>query len=190
MEKSCRPVGKNWSTSKKPTSNITRSFTMRKITLVAASLTALFASTANAGDVQLVGFVAPVCQVSGLTSQLRDFGNVSGANTAANIALNVECNDADGATIQMISAEGGLESDDAEDQSLPYTATLAIPTYPNLVLNAPGGVGTNGFNVDASYTAGGLLGGAGGVLSFSTPGGAVWSGGYSDTLTVQINAAN
>jgi hypothetical protein len=163
---------------------------MRKITLVAASLTALFASTANAGDVQLVGFVAPVCQVSGLNSQLRDFGDVSASATAANLALNVECNDADGATIQMISAEGGLESDDAEDQSLPYTATLAIGAYAPLILNAPGGVGTNGFNVDASYSATGLLGGAAATLSFMTPGGASWSGGYSDTLTVQINAAN
>ncbi|AZG36671.1 MULTISPECIES: hypothetical protein [Shewanella] len=163
---------------------------MRKITLVAASLTALFASTANAGDVQLVGYVPAVCEVSGLNTQLRDFGNVSGSANAANIGLTVECNDADGATIQMISAEGGLESDDAEDQSLPYTATLAIGAYPDLVLNAPGGVGTNGANVDASYSATGLLGGAAGVLSFMTPGGATWSGGYSDTLTVQIDAAN
>ncbi|MFT5706404.1 MAG: hypothetical protein ACI9ES_000683 [Oceanospirillaceae bacterium] len=163
---------------------------MRKITLIAASLTALFASAANAGDVQLAGYVPAVCEVTGLNTQLNDFGNVSGSATASDIAFNVECNDVDGASIQMISAEGGLESDDAEDQSLPYTATLAIATYPDLVLNAPGGVGTNGANVDATYSATGLLGGAAATLSFATTGGAMWSGGYSDTLTVQIDAAN
>ncbi|MEZ9536812.1 hypothetical protein AB4160_01250 [Shewanella sp. 10N.286.51.B8] len=164
---------------------------MRKITLIAASLTALFASTANAGDVQLVGFVPAVCEVTGLNTQLNDFGNLQGANTASDIDFNVECNDVDGANIEMISAEGGLESDDAEDQSMPYTATLAIVGYSSdLVLNAPGGMGTNGANINQDYSAGGLLGGASATLSFSTPGGASWSGGYSDTLTVQINAAN
>tara|TARA_R110001583_G_scaffold52393_5_gene162825 strand:- start:7578 stop:8069 length:492 start_codon:yes stop_codon:yes gene_type:complete len=163
---------------------------MKNYTLVAVSLTALFASTANAGDVQLVGYVPAVCEVTGLNTQLNDFGNLSVANSASDIVFNVECNDADGSTIQMISAEGGLESDDAEDQSLPYTATLAIGTFPDLVLNAPGGFGTNGANVDAPYGASGLLGGAAATLSFSTPGNAVWSGGYSDTLTVQIDAAN
>ncbi|MEZ9368837.1 hypothetical protein AB4140_08435 [Shewanella sp. 10N.286.51.B2] len=163
---------------------------MRKITLIAASLTALFASTANAGDVQLVGFVPAVCEVTGLNTQLNDFGNLQGANTASDIVFGVECNDVDGANIEMISAEGGLESDDAEDQSMPYTATLAITGYTDLVLNAPGGMGTNGANVNQDYSAAGLLVGPSATLSFSTPGGASWSGGYSDTLTVQINAAN
>lgn len=163
---------------------------MRKITLIAASLTALFASAANAGDVQLVGYVPAVCEVTGLNTQLNDFGIVSNAASASDIVFGVECNDFDGASIQMISAEGGLESDDAEDRSLPYKATLAITGYSDLVLNAPGGIGTNGFNVDASYSASGLLGGTAATLSFTTPGGASWSGGYSDTLTVQIDAAN
>ncbi|MDO6639339.1 hypothetical protein Q4557_05115 [Shewanella sp. 5_MG-2023] len=164
---------------------------MRKITLIAASLTALFASTANAGDVQLVGFVPAVCEVTGLNTQLNDFGNLQGANTASDIVFGVECNDVDGANIEMISAEGGLESDDDEDESMPYTATLAIVGYSSdLVFNVPGGMGTNGANVNQDYSAGGLLGGASATLSFSTPGGASWSGGYSDTLTVQINAAN
>jgi len=165
---------------------------MRNFTIVTLSLTALFASAANAGDVQLVGYVPAVCEVTGLNTQLNDFGDVSGlaGTTASDITFNVECNDADGSTIQMISAEGGLESDDAEDVSLAYTATLAIASYPDLVLSAPGGIGTNGFNVAAAYGTTGLVNGTAATLSFSTPGAAVWSGGYSDTLTVQIDAAN
>jgi len=87
----------------------------------------------------------------------------------------VQCNGADGATIQMITAEGGLESDDAKDQSIPYKATLVMGNYPNLVLNTPGGVGTNGANVQAAYSAGELYNGVNATLSFSTTGGAKWS---------------
>lgn len=113
---------------------------MKKLTLYAATVTAIFGAQVQAapGDVQLVGFVSPVCEVTGLSTQLMDFGNVSQIQNLSVSGLNMKCNDVDGATVTLTSAEGGLESDDSEDYALTYDATFNPSGLAPFTLNAPG----------------------------------------------------
>ncbi|WP_018982194.1 hypothetical protein [Salinimonas chungwhensis] len=164
---------------------------MRKLTLCAAAVTALVASASHAGpgDVQLVGYVSPVCEVSGLNTQLLDFGDVTSSHQSVNIGMHFKCNDVDGATVTLISAEGGLESDDDEDFALTYDAVFTPTGLTPLTLNAPGGPGQN--DVPASQIYGGssaLASGVGASLVVTTTEAATWAGGYSDTLTVNVTS--
>lgn len=163
---------------------------MKKLTICAAAITALFGTQVNAapGDVQLVGYVSPVCEVTGLATQLLDFGDVTDIQTVS-LNLGMQCNDVDGATVSLTSSEGGLESDDNEDFALEYTATFAPTGLSPLVLNAPGGPGLNDVSVDVAYPGSSTLaGGVGATLTVATTETATWAGGYSDTLTVNITS--
>ncbi|WP_218958928.1 hypothetical protein [Salinimonas marina] len=66
---------------------------MKKLTMCAAAVTVVLSTQANAspGDVQLVGFVSPVCEVTGLFTQLLDFGSVvsSGQSVSTPSVCNV-----------------------------------------------------------------------------------------------------
>ena len=165
---------------------------MKKLTLCAAAVTALVASTSHAapGDVQLVGYVSPVCEVSGLNTQLLDFGSVTSANQQVGINMDFQCNDIDGATVTLTSAEGGLESDDDEDFALTYTALFTPGSItPALQLNAPGGPGQNDVSVSQSYGGSSSLAtGVTASLLVTTTEAATWAGGYSDTLTVNVTS--
>lgn len=165
---------------------------MKKLTLSAAVVAAMFGAQAQAapGDVQLVGFVSPICEVTGLSTQLIDFGNVSQLQDVSVSGLNMKCNDVDGATVSLTSSEGGLESDDNEDFALKYDATFnpggGLAAF---TLNAPGGPGQNDVSVNKSY--GGSTALAAGVtasIDIATTETSPWAGGYSDTLTVNITS--
>lgn len=164
---------------------------MKKLSLCPAAVTAIFASQANAGpgDVQLVGFVSPTCEVQGLATQLLDFGNVTNPGQNVSIGMFFLCNDVDGATVTLTSAEGGLESDDAEDVALAYDATFNPAGLGSFTMNAPGGFATNNFSQSNSYPGSSLLaGGVPATLSVTTVGSSIWAGGYSDTLTVNVTS--
>ncbi|EGA70544.1 hypothetical protein VISI1226_00725 [Vibrio sinaloensis DSM 21326] len=163
---------------------------MKKLTFCAATVTAVLATPIHAapGDVQLVGYVSPVCEVTGLATQLLDFGAVTSLQNVS-INLGMKCNDVDGATVKLTSSEGGLESDDNEDFALTYTATFTPVGLDPLVLNAPGGPGLNDVSEEKSYGGSALLAtGIGATLDVATTETASWAGGYSDTLTVNITS--
>ncbi|WP_159738511.1 hypothetical protein [Vibrio atypicus] len=163
---------------------------MKKLTFCAAAITAVLASPVSAapGDVQLVGYVSPVCEVSGLATQLLDFGSVDTFQSVS-IGMSMKCNDVDGATVKLTSSEGGLESDDSEDYALTYDATFTPAGLPALVLNAPGGPGQNDVSVTQSYPGSATLAtGIAATLDVVTTETAAWAGGYSDTLTVNITS--
>ncbi|KHT40282.1 hypothetical protein [Vibrio sinaloensis] len=163
---------------------------MNKLTFCAAAVTAILVSPVHAapGDVQLVGYVSPVCEVSGLSTQLVDLGLVTSTQSVS-IPLGIQCNDIDGATVKLTSAEGGLESDDNEDFALTYTATFTPSGLTPLVLNAPGGPGLNDVSEEMSYPGSATLAvGVAATLDVATTETAPWAGGYSDTLTVNITS--
>lgn len=164
---------------------------MKKLTMCAAAVAVLCASQANAGpdDVQLVGFVAPVCEVTGLNTQLMDFGLVNVSGKTVSTTFNMKCNDVNGAKVTMTSAEGGLESDDAEDVSLAYDASFTPSGLGTLLLDAPGGFGTNDYSKVKTYAgSSALASGITGTLKVVTKGSSPWAGGYSDTLTVNVTS--
>ena len=163
---------------------------MKKLTFCAAAVTAVLTTPIHAapGDVQLVGYVSPVCEVSGLSTQLVDLGLVTSTQSVS-IPLGIQCNDIDGATVKLTSAEGGLESDDNEDYALKYTATFTPAGLTPLVLNTPGGPGPNNVSEEMSYAgSANLATGVGATLDVVTTETAAWAGGYSDTLTVNITS--
>lgn len=165
---------------------------MKKLTISATVLTALFGVQAQAapGDVQLVGFVSPVCEVTGLSTQLFDFGDVTQLQNVSISGLGMRCNDADGATVTLTSSEGGLESDDNEDFALTYSATFnpggGLAPF---TLNAPGGPGANDVSIAQTYAGSvDLASGVMASIDVETTEISPWAGGYSDTLTVNITS--
>ena len=164
---------------------------MRKLFLAGVASLALAASATSAmsADTQLAGFVTPVCEVD-ISSLLLDFGvdPVSGDIAASDV--DVQCNDIDGATIQLRSAEGGLESDDFEDFNINYTASLfEAASGIDLTLITVGGAGPN--DQTAEQVVPGsveLRDGQIAELTVELNGTPTWAGGYSDTLSVEITA--
>lgn len=161
---------------------------LAKLTVISASM--FVAGLAQASDTQLIGTVAAVCVAKVESSLLMDFGIDPQAGDSQDQDVRIRCNDGDGATVELRSAEGGLESDDNEDFSVEYTATLVeAATGINLSLTTSPGVGLNDEFVDQAI--GGSASLAGGVVAAlevtleDTP---VWAGGYSDTLSVEITA--
>lgn len=164
---------------------------MKKLTLYVATVTAIFGAQVQAapGDVQLVGFVSPICEVTGLSTQLMDFGDVSQIQNLSVSGLNMKCNDVDGATVTLTSAEGGLESDDSEDYALKYDAIFKPTGLADLTLNAPGGPGQNDVSVSNSYAGSSALStGVAAIINIVTTETSPWAGGYSDTLTINITS--
>ncbi|MEZ8137454.1 hypothetical protein ACED34_18275, partial [Vibrio splendidus] len=124
-----------------------------------------------------------------LSTQLMDFGNVSQIQNLSVSGLNMKCNDVDGATVTLTSAEGGLESDDSEDYALTYDATFNPSGLAPFTLNAPGGPGLNDVSVSNSYGGSGALAtGVAASIDIVTTETSPWAGGYSDTLTVNITS--
>ena len=164
---------------------------MKKLTMCAVAATVVLSCQANAapGNVQLVGAVLPVCEVTGMNSQLLDFGLVDVAHKTVSANIKMKCNDSDGATVTLTSAEGGLESDDKEDHALAYDAKFSVGSLPVLILDAPGGIGTNNYAKSETYSGStALAGGINGHLTVETQDSSPWAGGYSDTLTLDITS--
>ena len=161
--------------------------------LLVASVPALaLAAPAHAqvGGGQMNGVVQPVCQVNDLFASIS-FPSMT-AGTSISDGVQLRCNDADGAEITMTSSEGGLESDDFEDLEIEYRAELSSGAISggSVVLDLPFVNGDN--DTSATGTAPGSLALAGGVaasLEVALKETAVWAGGYSDTLTVQLTAS-
>ncbi len=161
--------------------------------LLAASVPALALAApvqAQVGGGQMNGQVQPVCQVNDLFAAISFDSMTSGASISDNV--NLQCNDADGANITLISSEGGLESDDNEDLEIEYEAVLSSSAIDggSVTLDLP--LNTQGDNdAAATGTASGstsLASGVSGTLDVTLKETAVWAGGYSDTITVQLTA--
>ena len=158
---------------------------------LAASIPAIaIAAPAHAqvGGGQMVGVVQPVCEVNDLFASIAFPSMAEGATISDGVTL--KCNDADGATVTLTSSEGGMESDDNEDLEIEYLATLTSDA-----LDADIELDTTGaFNNDisASGNAGGsqaLATGVSGTLTVELLDTAIWAGGYSDTITIQLTAS-
>ncbi|MGH1428960.1 MAG: hypothetical protein ACRBEE_13535 [Arenicella sp.] len=159
--------------------------------LIASSVAAFFSTNALAADndTHLTGEVKAVCEAKVLKD--LDFGQDGiTAGAMLNTPVKIRCNDADGATVKLISSEGGLESDDNEDFSVEYTADLTEGASGlNISLTTSPGVGLN--DEFEEQTLPGSLALAGGVdadLKVTVNDSPVFAGGYSDTLTVTIAA--
>ena len=161
-----------------------------KLSLLAASLPLVAVNTSQASDTQLIGTVAAVCEAQVGAALLLDFGINPIAGDSVTDDVDIQCNDADGAEVELRSAEGGLESDDNEDFSVEYTATLdEATTGIALSLTTSPGVGLNDENVTQNISGSmALANGVTAALEVTLNDTPFWAGGYSDTLSVEITA--
>jgi hypothetical protein len=164
---------------------------MKKFTLVAMSIATLFVGSASAVDIDLSGNVATVCSISSSTTAINSLvGSPSGTING----INLTCNDFDGATVTMISSEGGLQGIDSEDLVIPYVATLTPGSLTPLILDlsSNGNKGYNDASVSQNYSGSALLNGTTATLVVAPTSGATssgaWAGNYYDKLTIQISA--
>lgn len=162
---------------------------MKKLLTATAALAALSVGVAKAADTQVIATVTAICEVNIQPDLLADFGidPVAGGTFDVVDAIQFNCNDGDGATVELRSSEGHLESDDNEDQGVDYRVGLITAASPVLVLNAD--TGANDTFVSQNYTNAELNAGGGlATLVFDLLEAPTLAGGYSDTLAVEIQA--
>jgi len=159
---------------------------MKKI-IASVAVLGLLGGAAQAADTQLVGFVTPVCEAEFTSILLEDFGLDPQAGDSISIPVSLECNSGDGATITLVSEEGGLESDVREDNNANYTATLAAGPV-SLSLVTVGAAGPNNQSASTTATFGQLAGGQVGNVTVTLDQTPRFAGGYSDTMSLEITA--
>ncbi|MCL1044597.1 hypothetical protein Q4601_08480 [Shewanella sp. 1_MG-2023] len=161
---------------------------MKKYTLAAAAVATLFVGSASAVEVNLSGNIQEVCEASATQTSLSDM------STTTMSGFSFVCNDRDGATVTITSAEGGLQGIDSEDLVIPYVATLSVGGFGDLILDLTtgGNTGTNDASQSRDFTGAQLLNGAAATLEINfgalTTGTGAWAGAYYDQLTIQISA--
>ena len=164
-----------------------------KTIITTAAVAAVLAAPAFAqtGGTQLTGQVQAVCAVLDPLADMR-FSTMRNPSSVSD-NFTIRCNDADGATMKLQSSEGGLENDDNEDQVVHYVAVINGTAFNGLTLdtqaiaNVPNGQ-NDIFVTDTKPGSTSLASGQTGSLDVSHGGGAIWAGGYSDTLTLQLTA--
>lgn len=155
---------------------------LTKLSLAVTAASLLMASAAQANDVQLLGQVHPVCEISGLPTEI-DFGYNPVNGTSDHSDIWVQCNEKAGATIEITSLNGGLALEGEDDHVVSYWAGIEIPSESFRILG--GGAETAAEYIDGSK-----------MLAMGTEGGfwvrvdqdAKFAGNYSDVLTVSITA--
>ncbi len=163
---------------------------LTKLSIVAATLLAV--GNVNAAETHVIGSVDEICDLDIGNTQL-DFGPNPNAGAMVSTNFSVQCNDGDGATLRVQSSEGGLESDDNEDLSIEYTAEASVGGTPVVTLTTTPGVGLNDEFAEAAIgstfaDALALAAGQGGQLKVTLLDKPLFSGGYSDTISVNLTA--
>lgn len=156
-----------------------------KLTLVSASLAV--AGIANSAETVVGGQVDEVCDLD-VGSTSLDFGVNPQAGDSVNTNFSLTCNDGDGATLRVQSSEGGLESDDNEDLSIEYTADAVVGATLVSLTTTPG-VGLNDeFEEESIPGSLALAAGLGGTLTVTLNDTPLFSGGYQDTISLNLTA--
>jgi hypothetical protein len=157
---------------------------MKKL-IVLSAIAALSSGSVLADSINVGGAVQSVCEISNAGTVMY-FPNLSNGDDSV-INFELQCNDVDGATLSLTTAEGHLQNADDEDQGVGYTADLnAGPFSFSLVAND----GLNDQSADQSQvgTPAMAAGGVAGTILITVTEEPVWSGTYADTLTLGITA--
>ena len=164
-----------------------------RIAVIASAVCVVLGSTVSVADndsAQLTAEVQPNCNVEGVDSLV--FNEVVSGSVATDPVVTILCNDADGANLSLRSSEGGLESDDNEDQEIEYIARLSNEVIGGGALELDTGIGGQGNNdveSETILTAGAPLAeGRSGELTVTLSDSATFAGGYSDTLQINVEA--
>lgn len=157
---------------------------MKKLMTLTA-IAALTSGAAFAENLNVGGSVASICEVSNINTTVY-FANLAKDETQ-NISFDLQCNDADGATMSLTTAEGHLQNADQEDRGVGYTAELNADAF-SFILTAENGV--NDQSVEQSQPGSVTLanGGVAGNIELTITENPVFAGTYADTLMLAITA--
>ncbi|MDN2481836.1 hypothetical protein [Vibrio agarivorans] len=140
-------------------------------------------------DFELEAEVESTCYVSFFSSTLlndtMNFGTPS-VDDSLDGDITFKCNDPDGATLTMTSAQGGLTNIDLLTEKVKYEAKLTVGTASSTLVTAEGENESATLNVPASATLAGA--GQSGNVLVTLKESATYAGEYLDTLTIQIAA--
>lgn len=167
---------------------------MKKLlsTVAVASLLAVPAFAQGSG--QITGFVQPICEVQDLFGQ-QAFDKLEIDETVED-NFTILCNDEDGPTLQLTSAGGGLRADDDigfdGTSIIRYTAAVSVPDVPafdlSLTTNGTPNASVSGTSSDAAAALLAAPGGVEGTVLVTLREDAIWAGGYSDTIQLDVIA--
>ncbi|GAP76208.1 hypothetical protein W04_2755 [Pseudoalteromonas sp. SW0106-04] len=156
-----------------------------KTVLISAAIALTLSATAHASSsLNLNGQVDSVCTVSNLTNSQTFSSLSSGATAMSDVTL--LCNDADGATVSLTSAEGNLQNTDNENRGIDYKASLTAGAVA-LELMADTGENEKRVSVDVDGSEE-LARGVNGQIQLELLEDALYAGTYSDTLQIAITA--
>ncbi len=157
---------------------------MKKLITLSA-IAILTSGTALAENLNVGGAVESICEVSNVNT--TTYFPALAKDQTKTIGFDLQCNDADGATMSLTTAEGHLQNADREDQGVGYTAELnANPFAFTLVAEN----GHNDQSVEQSQPGSFALaaGGVAGTIELTITQNPVFSGTYADTLMLAITA--
>jgi len=157
---------------------------MKKL-IVLSAIASLTSGTALANDLNLGAVVESVCGVSNINT--TQFFQTLSSGATKNVGFDLQCNDADGATMSLTTSEGHLQNADHEDRGVGYTAKLTAGTF-DFTLKA-----IDGYNdrVESQSQPGSpalAAGGVAGNILLTVTENPTYAGNYSDTLKLSITA--
>ena len=156
---------------------------MRKSIIAAVAGSALLISgSALADGVAIGGSVALVCEITNLDTN-QDFGSMA-AGASISDPFELQCNDADGATLELGSAEGGMRSDDNTSTTIDYVADISKGGTSILSHTASGGTLDQSSTTTINFTPMAEAH----MLTATLLSSADEAGGYSDTIFVNLTA--
>lgn len=168
---------------------------MKKLLIAGAATAALVSPAFAQGSGQITGIVQPTCEVQDLFAQ-QAFDSLS-IGEVVDDGFTILCNDEDGATLRLTSVAGGLRADDdvsataGENTLLQYTAVVSVtgvPAFDGLSLITDGSANQSVQASSDDSTAAVLASGTSGEVLITLNEDAIWAGGYSDTIQLDVIA--
>ncbi|NHH88357.1 MULTISPECIES: hypothetical protein [unclassified Pseudoalteromonas] len=157
---------------------------MKKLMTLTA-IAVLTSGAAFAENLNVGGSVASICEVSNINTTAY-FPALAKDQTKM-INFDLQCNDADGATMSLTTAEGHLQNADQEDQGVGYTAELNANPF-SFTLTADNGINDQSVEQSQPGSVALATGGIAGTIELTVTEDPVFAGTYADTLMLAITA--
>ncbi|MBH0074461.1 hypothetical protein I6F48_02620 [Pseudoalteromonas sp. SWYJ118] len=157
---------------------------MKKL-IVLSAIATLTSGAAFAENLNVGGAVSSICGVSNINT--TQFFQTLTNGATKNVGFDLQCNDADGATMSLTTSEGHLQNADQENQGVGYTAMLTADAF-NFTLSAENGQNDQTESQSQSGSPTLAAGGVAGNILLTVTQEPVYAGTYADTLMLAITA--
>ena len=157
---------------------------MKKL-IVLSAIASLTSGAALAENLNIGGVVESVCGVSNINT--TQFFQTLSRGATKNVGFDLQCNDADGATMSLTTSEGHLQNADHEDHGVGYTAKLTAGAF-DFTLKAQDGNNDKSESQSQPGSTYLAAGGVAGNILITVTENPTYAGNYADTLKLAITA--